>query len=292
MTYAMHLLVLLEIYLLVATSLNLLIGFAGLLQVAHAAYYGVGAYVGAIITMNALKLGVEFLPAVACGGLAAAVLSLLVSLPAWRFRGDSFVLMSLSVQAALFAIFYNWVDLTGGPFGLSAIPKPAIFGITLASQGSICVFYGLIVGACVGMLGLLKRSPFGRCLQAVRDDELAARSLGIPSQRLNVQAFAIASFLVGVAGALYAAYATYIDPTSFSLDVSILMLSMVIVGGTGNLIGPFVGALTIIAIPEVLRFAAIPDAVAASVRLLAYGLLLIVLMRLRPQGLAGRYRFE
>ena len=289
MTYALHLLILLELYLLVGASLNLLIGYAGLLQVAHAAYYGVGAYAATLLTM---KLGVGFVPAVACAGLLAALLSLLVSLPAWRFRGDAFVLMSMSVQMALFAVFYNWVDLTGGPFGLSAIPKPAIFGINIDTRSSIFAVYGLMVALCVGVLALLKRSPFGRSLQAVRDDELAARSLGIPAQRLKVQAFAIASALVGVAGAMYAAYATYIDPTSFNLDESILMLSMVIIGGTGNVRGPFVGALTLIAIPELLRFAAFPDAIAASVRLLAYGLLLIVLMRLRPQGLAGRYRFE
>lgn len=289
MSYALHLLILLGIYLLVAASLNLLIGYAGLLQVAHAAYYGVGAYTASLLTM---KLGVGFLPAVALGGLTAALLSLFVSLPAWRFRGDAFVLMSLSVQVVLFAGFYNWVDLTGGPFGLSEIPRPAIYGIELATRGSICVVYGVMVALCVGMLALLKRSPFGRCLQAIRDDELASRSLGIPARRLKVEAFAIASALVGVAGAMYAAYATYIDPTSFSMDESILMLSMVIVGGTGNVRGPLVGALTLIAIPEILRFAALPDAVAASVRLLAYGLLLVMLMRWRPQGLAGRYRFE
>lgn len=289
MTYALHLLILLELYLVVAASLNLLIGYAGLLQVAHAAYFGVGAYAGTLLTM---KLGVGFVPALACAGLVAGAASLLVSLPAWRFRGDAFVLMSLSVQVALYATFYNWVGLTGGPFGLTAIPRPSIFGSELATHGSICAAYGVIVALCVGVLALLKRSPFGRSLQAVRDDELAARSLGIPARRLKVQAFAVASALVGVAGAMYAAYASYIDPTSFSLDESILMLSMVIVGGTGNVRGPLVGAAMLIAIPEVLRFAALPDAVAGSVRLLAYGLLLVLLMRLRPQGLAGRYRFE
>lgn len=289
MTYALHLLVILEIYLVVAASLNLLIGYAGLLQVAHAAYYGVGAYAATLITM---KMGLGFLPAVACGGLAAALLSLLVSLPAWRFRGDAFVLMSLSVQAALFAAFYNWVDLTGGPFGISAIPRPAMFGIDIDTNSSISALYGIITAVCIGVLALLKRSPFGRSLQAVRDDELAARSLGIGARRLKVQAFAIASAMVGAAGAMYAAYAKYIDPTSFSLDESILMLSMVIVGGTGNVRGPLVGAITLVAIPEVLRFAALPDAIGANVRLLAYGLLLVVLMRLRPQGIAGSYRFE
>ncbi len=289
MSYLLHLVVFLEIYVVVAASLNLLIGYAGLLQIAHAAYYGVGAYAGTFLMM---KLGLGFLPSALLGGLTAAVLSLLVSLPAWRFRGDAFVLMSLSVQVALFAAFYNWVDLTGGPFGISNIPKPTIVDSVFATRGAVAAIYGVIVALCVGLLALLTRSPFGRSLQAVRDDELAARSLGIPARRLKVEAFAVASALVGVAGAMYAAYASYIDPTSFSLDESILMLSMVIVGGTGNVRGPFVGALTLITIPELLRFAALPDAVAAGVRSLAYGLLLVVLMRFRPQGLAGRYRFE
>ena len=289
MSYVLHLLVYIEIYVLVAASLNLLIGYSGLLQVAHAAYYGVGAYTFALLS---LKLGFGFLPATLLAGLVAGFLSLLVSLPAWRFRGDAFVMMSLAVQVALYALIYNWVGLTGGPFGISAIPRPAIAGISFATPHSIVLLYGAIVLGCLAVLATLKRSPFGRSLQAMRDDELAARSLGIPTRKLKVQAFGVESALVGVAGALYAAYATYIDPSSFTLDESILMLSMVIVGGTGNVRGPLVGALTLVAIPEILRLVAFPNAVAANVRLLAYGLLLIVLMHWRPQGLAGRYRFE
>lgn len=289
MSYFLHLLILLEIYVLIAASLNLLIGYAGLIHVAHAAYYGVGAYLSAIIAMT---FGVGFVPAVLLGALAAALASLLVSVPAWRFRGDAFVLMSLAVQMALVAVFQNSERLTGGPFGISGIPRPDIFGIEIATRSGIFALYGAIVVICFGLLGLLKNSPFGRSLQAVRDDELAARSLGIPVRRLKVEAFAVAAGFVGVSGAMYSFYVTYVDPSSFGLDASILMLSMVIVGGTGNLKGPLVGALVLIAIPELLRLLNLPSGVAANWRLLAYGLLLIVLMRVRPQGLAGRYRFE
>lgn len=289
MTYALHLVILLEIYFVVAASLNLLIGYAGLLQIAHAAYFGVGAYAGTLLTT---RLGVGFAPALLGAAAVSGILSLLISLPAWRFRGEAFVLMSLAVQVALFSVFYNWVSLTGGPYGLSGVPRPVIVGIELDTLGSIFVAYGALVSLCLGVLAFLKRSPFGRSLQAVRDDELAACSLGIPARRLKVEAFALASALVGISGAMYAAYATYIDPMSFNLDESILMLSMVIVGGTGNVRGPFVGALTLIAIPEILRLAALPDAIAANIRLLAYGLLLLILMRLRPQGLAGKFRYE
>ena len=289
MNYLLHLLVYFEIYIIVAMSLNLLIGYSGLLQIAHAAYFGVGAYAAALL---ALKLGVSFLPALFGAALAAAILSLLVSLPAWRFRGDYFVMISLAVQVTLYALMYNWVDLTNGPYGLSGIPRPAIFDSIMATQGGVFVFYGVIVIFLAVMLGLLKHSPFGRSLQAMRDDELAARSLGLPVRMLKVQSFLIASAMVGVAGGMYGAYVSYIDPTSFSLDESILMLSMVIVGGTGNIRGPIVGAAVLIAIPELLRLLALPDAIAANVRLLAYGLLLILMMHWRPQGLAGKYRFE
>jgi branched-chain amino acid transport system permease protein len=287
--YFLHLLILFEIYILIAASLNLLVGYAGLIQVAHAAYYGVGAYASAILAMT---LGIGFVPSMLVGALAAAFGSLLVSVPAWRFRGDAFVMMSLAVQMALVAVFQNAERLTGGPFGISGIQRPDIFGVELATRGIIAAFFGAIVASCFGLLGLLKNSPFGRALQAVRDDELAARSLGIPARKLKVEAFAVAAGLVGVAGAMYSSYVTYIDPTSFGLDASILMLSMVIVGGTGNLKGPLVGALTLIAIPELLRLLNLPSGVAASWRLLVYGLLLVLLMRARPQGLAGRYRFE
>ncbi len=289
MNYFFHLLVYFEIYIIVALSLNLLIGYSGLLQVAHAAYFGVGAYAGSLLM---LKLGFGFLPALIFSGIVAAVFSLMVSLPAWRFRGDYFVMISLAVQVTLYSIMYNWVDLTNGPYGLTGIPKPAILSSEYATPGSVAALYAVIVALLAGILGVLKISPFGRSLQAMRDDELAARSIGLPVRKLKVESFLIASAMVGIAGCMYASYVRFIDPSSFTLDESILMLSMVIVGGTGNIRGPVVGAAVLIALPELLRFLSMPDTVAANVRLLAYGLLLIVMMHLRPQGLAGKYRFE
>lgn len=289
MNYALHLLVYFEIYVIVAMSLNLLIGYTGLLQIAHAAYFGVGAYASALV---AIKLGLGFFPALAASALVAAVLSFLVSLPAWRFRGDYFVMISLAVQVALYSVMYNWDEVTNGAYGLPGIPRPALFGSILATPGAISVLYGVMVGLLGLVLAVLKHSPFGRSLQAMRDDELAARSIGIPVRRLKVESCLVASAMVGIAGGMYGAYVTYIDPTSFTLDESILMLSMVIVGGTGNVRGPVVGAAVLIAIPELLRLLALPDTVAANLRLLAYGVLLIVMMHWRPQGLAGKYRFE
>ena len=160
-----------------AASLNLLVGYAGLIQVAHAGYYGVGAYTSAIL---AKEVGLGFLASIALGGLVAALLSLLVSLPAWRFRGDGFVLMSLAAQMALVRSSRMDKDSPAGHSGSQGYPKPAIFGIIVESKGGTIAIFFVVVAGALGLIGLLMRSPFGRALQAVRDDELAARSLGIP----------------------------------------------------------------------------------------------------------------
>ena len=144
----------------------------------------------------------------------------------------------------------------------------------------------------VGFLGIIYRSPFGRTLRAIRDDELAARSLGKRAVSYRVRSVAIASACAAIAGGLYATYIRFIDPTSFTTDESIAMLSMVIVGGTGNFRGPIVGAVLLVLLPEALRFLAIPESIAANLRLIIYGLLLIGMMRLRPQGIAGEYQFD
>lgn len=289
MNYLLHLLIYLDIYLIVAMSLNVLMGYGGLLHVAHAAYYGIGAYAAALAM---LKFGWGFLPAVGLSMGVAAILSLAVSLPAWRFRGDYFVMVSLAAQGVVYSLLYNWDNLTNGPFGLTGIPRPDIFGLIFNTIDSIAFLSTLIAGLCILGMVVLLRSPWGRLLKAMRDDELAARSLGKNTRLIKLQAFMIASALVAAAGGLYATYVSYIDPTSFTLDESILMLSMVIVGGTGNIRGPLVGAFILIALPEALRFVQIPDVLAANVRLMIYGLLLVLMAHFRPQGVSGTYRLQ
>ena len=299
MNYLLHLLVYLNIYLIVALSLNLIVGYCGLLTLAHAGYFAIGGYAYALLS---LRLGWGFIPAATAGAALAAIFSLAVSLPAWRLRGDFFVLSTLAVQAFIYSALYNWsspdaalgswTNLTNGPFGITSIPRPGIWGWTVASLPAFAGFATVVAGVCALLLWQLTRSPWGRLLIATREDELAAQGLGKNTRLAKIQAVAISSALVAVAGALYASYVRYIDPSSSSLDESILMLSMVIVGGMGNFRGPLVGAAMLIALPEVLRLFAIPDAQAANLRLLFYGLLLILIMHFRPQGLAGRYRVQ
>lgn len=299
MNYILHLLVYFDIYVIVALSLNLIVGYCGMMTMAHAGYYAIGGYTYALLALN---LGWGFLPAVAVAMLLCAVLSLAIALPAWRLRGDFFVLGSLAVQALIFSLIYNWSspdaplgtwkNLTNGPFGITGIPRPNVFGWIPSTPLSFTLFATAVAGACGFVLWRLQHSPWGRLLLAIREDELAARGLGKNTRFIKLQAIAIASAIVAVAGALYASHVRYLDPSSASLDEGILVLSMVIVGGLGNFKGPIVGAFTLIALPELLRFLSLPDAQAANLRLLIYGLLLVLMMHFRPNGIAGAYRIQ
>ena len=155
-------------------------------------------------------------------------------------------------------------------------------------------FFALSGGIAFGIFLVTKKlysSPFGLVLKAIREDELSAISLGKNVKKFKILAFAISSGMAAIAGALYATYVTYIDPTSFTLEESIFILSIVLVGGSGNLRGPVIGTLLMILLPEGLRFLGIPDSLAPNIRQIIYALVLIILMRFRPQGLAGEYRF-
>jgi branched-chain amino acid transport system permease protein len=299
MDYAYHLLIYLSIYSILALSLNLVVGYGGMLTLAHATYFAVGGYAYAILT---LTLGLTFLPAVAIAMCIAAFLSLAVSLLAWRLKGDFFVLASLAVQGVLFNVIRNWTapdapvgsmrNLTNGPFGIVGIPKPVIFGTKFDTTASIAILAILCAAVTAIICWRLGTAPWGRLLKCIRDDELAARSLGKNTRLAKLQTFSISCALAAVAGAIYVGYVTYIDPKSASLDESILMLSMVLIGGVGNFRGPIIGAAVLVAIPEVMRFLALPSATGANLRLLIYAVLLVVFTHLRPQGLAGEYRIR
>lgn len=288
MSYFLLLLVHFEIFALVALSLNLLVGYAGLLHPAHAAYVGIGAYTYALISAEGVGFGISL----GAAGAVCALASLLVSIPACRYRGNAFVMASLAAQVGLFALFYNWVDLTGGPFGLSGIAKPTILGSTFRSNEHIAVLYGAIVVVFFLLTAKVMHGDFGRTLQAIRDDELAARSIGISPATAKVQAFGAASAIAGIAGAMYAASSSYIDPSLYTVDEAILVLGMVLVGGSGNIVGPIAGAAVFVGLPEALRFLDVPTAMAGNCRTALFGLALILMMRLRPQGIAGVYRLE
>jgi branched-chain amino acid transport system permease protein len=299
MNYILHLIIYGSIYSIVAMSLNLVVGYCGLLTLAHAGYFAIGAYTYALAT---LKLGWGFLPATALGMAIASMASLAVSLAAWRFKGDFFVMLSLSVQSLLFSSFHNWFkpdaeigtwsNLTNGPFGLAGIPKPNIFGLQFQTISSVALLATTAAISCAMVCWLLVISPWGRLLKAIRDDELVARGLGKNTRLVKVQALAIACSMAALAGSIYCSYVGYIDPSVAALDEGILFICMVLVGGAGNFKGPLVGALLLILLPEILRFISIPDPIAANMRLGIYGLCLVMIAHFRQQGIAGEYKVE
>ncbi|RKZ22124.1 branched-chain amino acid ABC transporter permease [bacterium] len=289
MNYLLHILIMINIYIPLALSLNLLVGYTGLLSMCHAAFYGIGAYTTTLLMVN---LKVPFFPALFAGILFSSLLSLLIAYPSLRLRGDYFVLASLGFQIIVFSILYNWVSLTRGPYGIPGIPKPSLFGFEIDSLPFFFLFSLFFAGITFLAFRSLYSSPFGLVLKCIRDDELATIAMGKNTTFFKIWAFVIASGFAAISGALYATYVTYIDPTSFTLDESIFILTLVMVGGAGNLKGPLSGVVFLIILPEVLRFLGLPDTVAPNVRQMIYGGLIIYLMRKRPQGLLGEYRWR
>jgi branched-chain amino acid transport system permease protein len=289
MSYALHILIMITIYLILSLSLNLLVGYTGLLSICHAAFYGIGAYTS---TLLIVKLGLSFPVALICGVLMAMLLSLLVAYPSLRLKGDYFVLTSLGFQIIVFSILYNWVGLTRGPYGIPGIPRPNLFGIEFGNLLLFLLLSAILASIVILVIYRLTSSPFGRALKAIREDELVTLALGKNVARFKIWSFVIASGIAAISGSLYAGYVTYIDPTSFTLDESIFILAIILVGGSGNLKGPIVGTAFMIILPEILRFLGIPDTIAPNVRQMIYGALLVLLMRYRSQGIAGEYKFE
>lgn len=289
MNYLFHILTMISIYAVLGLSLNLVLGFGGMLSLCHAAFYGIGAYAFALLMMDA---GFPFLAALPVAVLASGLAALLIGAVALRMRGDFFVLATLGFQTIIFVVLYNWVEFTRGPYGIPGIPRPEILGFSFNAPWAMFLLAAsvalLVWWICLG----LAQWPFGRTLQAVRDDALAAQSLGKNPLSFTLTAFALGGALAALAGGLFAAYASYIDPTSFMLEESVFILCVVVIGGAGNLRGPVVGAVVLVLLPELLRFVGLPEALAANLRQIIYGLLLVLMMRFRPQGIAGKYAFD
>ena len=289
MEYLLHILILIGIYVILSVSLNLITGYAGLLSIAHAAFYGVGAYVAALL---ALKLHSPFLPNIVCAVILSGFLGALVGIPSLRIRDDYFAIATFAFQVITFSIMNNWVSFTGGPMGLPGIPQPTIFGWEINNHYE---FLFLIFLLCIITLWISHKivtSPFGRVLKAVREDEVFAQAMGKNVASYKILIFVIGAGMASVAGVMYAYYISFIDPTSFTIMESIFIISIVIIGGAGNIWGSVLGAAVLVILPEALRFLGMPSAIAANMRQIIYGALLVILMLFRPQGFIGEYSFK
>ena len=287
--YIAHYLVMVGIYTILATSLNLLIGYSGIFSLAHAAIFGIGAYASALA---ALKLGLGFWGGLAVAAVVGALAAALVGIPSLRVAGDYYVVASFGLQVVILTVFMNWTDLTNGHAGLPGIPRPRVFGWVIETPFEYVVLALGLAGLTYAICHRLTNSAFGRVLQAIRDDEIAAQAMGKNVVLVKIVIASLSSALGALAGSLYAHYITYINPSSFTLHESIFIASLVILGGSDRLAGPMVGAFILLAVPEALKFLAIPDSVAAPMRQILYGSLLILFMFVRPEGILGRARLR
>ena len=292
MDYVLHIVVLMSIYSILAVSLDLQVGQMGLVSISQAAFYGIGAYALALTAINTRSFLLGLLVATAVSGVS----SLVISMPSGRLRGDYLFIGTFAFQLIVSALLNNLQWLTGGPLGISGIPAPAIGRFAVHTRGGFAIMAVLMAVlmavATIVVVRQIMVSAMGRDMRVIRDDEILAKALGKNTSLIKATMVAISAGLAGLAGAIYASYTTYIDPSSFTFGESLLILSMVIIGGAGRLCGPILGAAILVLMPEVLRVIGFPSSTAASLRQIAYGALLVILMFVRPSGILGRHSFR
>jgi branched-chain amino acid transport system permease protein len=286
MEYLMHIGVMLSIYCILVLSTNLTVGMANLLTLCQAAFYGIGAYIGAFFLM---QFHLPFTVIALVVMLATGLTSLVVSFASVKLKGDYFILATLGLQMIVLTILSNWTSVTRGALGIPAIPPIRLFGVWSLDSIRAYFFFTLALAAlCLLFFHRLQRSPFGRMLRSIRTDEISAQALGRNTVSLKAWAFFLSAAFAGMAGLVYASYVGYLHPTGFTLNESIFILTALFIGGIGRRVwGPVAGAAVVVILPEALRYAGLPNAVAANLRLIVFGLILILLMFYRPQGLLG-----
>jgi branched-chain amino acid transport system permease protein len=280
--YALHILTLALCYAVPAMGLNLLFGYTGLVSLGHMGFAGVGAYATALLMKNGV---IGFVPALAAGAVAAGAVGLLVGLPCLRLRSHFFIVVTLAVGVILFTLFNNLDWLTGGAEGLPGIPRPQPLDLGLLvvdfrrPQG----FYWLALTVFAAMFllqYLIVRSDFGRSLAAIRQDETVAAARGVDVFAHKLAIFAISAAIAGVGGGLKVTFLRAAAPLSFDMLESINLVMIVVLGGAGYLLGPLIGAVLFIALPEALR-------IADELRLVIFGALLVLLALYAPRGVCG-----
>ncbi len=283
MTYLCHIVIFFSIYSILALSMNLEVGVTGLFNLGHIAFFGIGAYTSALLSLK----GLPFLPSLFAGALLASVIGCLIGIPTLKLKGDYLAIATLGLGETIRAVLKNWMSLTRGPLGLPGIPKPTIFSIEFINVSSYMVLALIFLALTFVFMEVLLRSPYGRVLRGIREDEVAAQAMGKNTFRSKLSAFWVGCFFAGVAGALYAHYVTFIDPTPISIYQTILILLMVVLGGMGSNVGALLGTLIVIGLPELLRFWNLPGDVAGALKQLVFSTVLILLVLFRREGILG-----
>ena len=284
--YLFNLVNLVAIYAILAVTLNFVMGYAGIYSLAHAVFFGISAYTGAWVAQN---LSASIFVTLPLGMLAAAVLSLALALPVLRVRGEYFVAASLGLQVLAVTVFAEWKGFTGGIGGVLAIPPADVLGVEVFRPARFAILSIAALVLVLVAVNLLVHSSFGRNLRAIRDSESAAAAFGKDVVLVKTISVVVSAALAGVAGVLYASYLSFINVESFTLDTSVLVMAMVIIGGTGTVAGPVVGAALLLLLPSAisyLRF--LPETEIGALQQIIYGASMTLLMIFRPGGIVGR----
>ena len=289
------------IWAILAVSLNLIVGFTGLLSVGHVGFFGIGAYAMAILTSNPAyeQLRTEAIPTFALPFFAALPVSIIlaglvavvVGIVFNRFRDDIFVLVSFGFAIISFNVFLNWRSLTRGAFGIHEIPRPQIGGWVFDGELEFMLLALVFLAIVMLVAWFIVTSSFGRVLTAIREDEQAIEVFGYRSTHYKLAVWVVSAMMAGLAGGLFSSWTSFIDPNSFILLESILLVAIVILGGLATIWGSLLGAMVFVLLEEGMRFLPfVPSEYTGQARQIVLGILLVLLMLFRPQGLVGRYK--
>lgn len=261
-----------------ALSQNLITGFTGMLTLGQAAFYGIGAYTSALMVM---RLGAPWPVALLAAGFVACVFGILLGIPCLRVGSDYLTLMTIGFGEIFHIVALNWMDLTRGPMGLPGVPPPQIGSFVFDSSKKVYFLYLAISILCYFFMHRLTNSHIGRALIAIREDETAASAMGINVSYFKVLAFAFGSMWAGISGSMLAHFLTFVGPMTFTLNESLVHMQMAILGGLGSLPGSILGAALLVSLPQIFQ-------PLYEYRMLLNGLLMVILMAWRPQGIMGK----
>jgi len=270
-------------YVVLGLGLNIVVGLAGLLDLGYVAFYAVGAYSYALLNQH---FGISFWLALPIGALLSAVFGVILGFPVLRLRGDYLAIVTLGFGEIIRLVLENWNEFSHGPSGIANIPRPGFFGLEMSLHGSINFIYYIMICLMIFTIFLVNRlqdSRIGRAWVALREDELACQAMGIDKTKTKLTAFALGAAWAGMVGVVFAAKTTFINPASFTFLESAIILSIVVLGGMGSIVGVICGALLLILLPEYLR-------AFSDYRMLLFGAIMVVMMVFRPEGIISRVR--